>query len=227
MKGFKITVVHGERCGAKTWPTSCPSCSERVFYFSCGHGSKVFFDELGYPWPVHDCDESWARGLSRFTDDNGDTVVELKSGITVTRVFSKPASFTVEQSVISKAQPAEREKAPDHIVSIEPDRELSEPHIGILREIRLSVDPVRAFSMADTAMGRASLRSIGKQQMGKITVHVPYPTENYIESFTSWIPTKLLRERRIRRGATVALDLKRIQIVGRGYTWFCDSLEVV
>ena len=222
-----MIVVHGEWCGTKTWPTSCPSCSARVFYFSCNHGSKVFFDELGSPWPVHDCEKSWARGLTRFTDTNGDTVVELKPGITVTRSFSEPASFKVEQSIISKAQPAKRKKAPDPIVPIEPERELSESHIGIIREITLSVDPVRAFSMADTAMGRASLRSIGKQQMGKITVHVPYLIEDYIESFTSWIPTELLQEQRIRRGVTVALDLRRLQIVGRGYTWFCDSLEVV
>lgn len=32
-----------------------------VFYFSYGHGSKVFFDELGSPWPVHDCDTGGAR----------------------------------------------------------------------------------------------------------------------------------------------------------------------
>ncbi len=219
--------VHGEWCGTKTWPTLCPSCSARVFYFSCDHGSKVFFDELGSPWPIHDCHESWARGLRRFTDDNGDVVVELKPGITVTRSFANPASFKVEQSVISKAQPAKRKKKQDPIVPIEPERELSESHIGILREIRPCVDPVKAFRMADTAMGRASLGSIGKQEMGKITVHVPYPTEDYIESFTSWIPVKLLRDRRIKRGVTVALDLERIQIVGRGYTWFCDSLEVV
>lgn len=222
-----MTVVHGEWCGAKTWPTSCPSCSAGVFYFSCGHGSKVFFDELGYPWPVHDCEESWARGLRRFTDDNGDTVVELKPGVTLTRSFAKPASFKVEQSVISKAQPAKRKKAQEPIRSIEPERELSESHIGILREIRPRVDPMKAFGLPDTATGRASLGSVGKQEMGKITVHVPYPTEDYTESFTSWIPAKLLQDRRIERGVTVALDLDRIQIVGRGYTWFCDSLEIV
>ncbi len=217
-----MTVVHGEWCSTKTWPTSCPSCSKKVFFFSCDHGSKVFFDELGYPWPVHDCHESWARDLRRFTDDNGDTVVELKSGITVTRSFAKPASFRVEQSVISKARPANRMKAPDPIVAIEPERELSESHVGILREIRPCVDPVKAFRMPETATGRASLRSIGKQQVGKITVHVPYPTEDYTESFTSWVPAKLLRDRRIKRGVTVALDLERIRIVGRGYT--CSAI---
>ncbi|CAA9370825.1 MAG: hypothetical protein AVDCRST_MAG93-8417, partial [uncultured Chloroflexia bacterium] len=30
--------------------------------------------------------------------------------------------------------------------------------------------------------------------MGKITVHVPYPTEDYTESFTSWVQAKLLRD---------------------------------
>jgi hypothetical protein len=222
-----MTVVHGEWCGTKTWPTSCPSCSASVFYFSCNHGSRVFFDELGSPWPVHDCEESWARGLRRFTDDNGDTVVELKPGITVIRSLAKPASFRVEKSVISKAKPAKRMKAPDPFVAIEPERELSESHIGILREVRPHVDPVKAFRVPDTSIGRASLRSIGKQEMGKITVHVPYPTDDYIESLTSWIPAKVLRDRRIQRGVTVALDLERIQIMGRGYAWFCTSLELV
>src|ERR671933_662869 len=99
-----MTVVHGEWCETKTWPTSCPSCSAQVFYFSCDHG------------------------LRRFTDDNGDTVVELKPGITVTRSFAKPASFKVEQSIISEAQPAKRMKAPDPIVPVEPERELAESH---------------------------------------------------------------------------------------------------
>lgn len=222
-----MAVVHGEWCRTKTWPASCPECSKEVFFFSCDHGSKVFFDELGSPWPVHDCLKSWARDLRRFTDDKGDTVVELKPGITVTRSLAKPTSFKVEQSVISKAQPVKKKKARDTIVPIEPERELSESHIGVLREVRPYVDPVKAFSMADTAMGRASLGSIGKQEMGKITMHVPYPTEDYTESFTSWVPAKLLRDRRIKRGVTVAVDLERIRIVGRGYTWFCDSLEAL
>lgn len=222
-----MMAVHGEWCNAKTWPTSCPSCSAKVFYFSCGHGSKVFFDELGSPWTVHDCEETWARGLRRFTADNGDTVVELKPGITVTRSFAKPASFSVEQSVIASAHPAKKKRAQGSIRAIEPERELSKSHEGILREVRPHVDPMKAFGMPDTITGRASLRSIGKQETGKITVHVPYPTEDYTESFTPWVPAKLLRDRWIRRGVTVAVDLYRIQIVGRGYTWFCDSLEVL
>ena len=223
-----MTVIHGEWCGAKTYPTSCPTCTASVFYFSCGHGSRVFFDELGSPWPIHDCEESWARNLKRYTDENGDTVVELKPGITVTRSFARPGSFKVDQSVLSKALPSKKVKAPDPIVPIEPARNLSESHVGVLREIRPSVDPVRAFGVADTAVGRALLGSIGKQEMGKITVHVPYPEEDfYTESFTSWIPARVLRDRRIKRGAKVALKLESVHIVGHGHAWFCGSLKVV
>ena len=45
----------------KTYPTRCKYCQKRVFYFSCDHGSKVFFDKLGHPWPVHRCPEYYQR----------------------------------------------------------------------------------------------------------------------------------------------------------------------
>ena len=47
---------HGPHiCASTTYPTVCPRCRQDVFYFSCSHGSKVFFDDLGEDWPEHDC----------------------------------------------------------------------------------------------------------------------------------------------------------------------------
>ena len=59
--GYYNGTTHGERCNAKTYPTRCKYCKKDVFYFSCDHGSKVFFDQLGDPWPVHSCPESNQR----------------------------------------------------------------------------------------------------------------------------------------------------------------------
>ena len=50
-------VSHGYWCNTKTYPMKCQYCHEKVFYFSCDHGCKVFFDELGDPWPEHYCEE--------------------------------------------------------------------------------------------------------------------------------------------------------------------------
>lgn len=37
---------------------SCPVCGESVFYYCNSHGSSVFFDELGPPWPKHPCTDN-------------------------------------------------------------------------------------------------------------------------------------------------------------------------
>jgi hypothetical protein len=36
----------------------CPVCGADVFYYQNEWGSRVFFDELGPPWPKHPCTES-------------------------------------------------------------------------------------------------------------------------------------------------------------------------
>ena len=33
----------------------CPVCGESVFFYRNEYGSRVFFDELGPPWPKHPC----------------------------------------------------------------------------------------------------------------------------------------------------------------------------
>lgn len=33
----------------------CPVCGDPVFYYQNAFGSRVFFDELGPPWPKHPC----------------------------------------------------------------------------------------------------------------------------------------------------------------------------
>jgi hypothetical protein len=40
----------------------CPVCGCRVFFYQNEYGSRVFFDDLGPPWPKHPCtDNSWYR----------------------------------------------------------------------------------------------------------------------------------------------------------------------
>ena len=37
---------------------SCPICGRSVFFYSNSNGSRVFFDELGPPWPKHPCTDN-------------------------------------------------------------------------------------------------------------------------------------------------------------------------
>jgi predicted nucleic acid-binding Zn-ribbon protein len=46
----------------------CPKCGQRVFFYQNEHGSKVFFDQLGHPWPKHGCFKESSRTASASVD---------------------------------------------------------------------------------------------------------------------------------------------------------------
>ena len=39
----------------------CPVCHERVFFYQSEDGGRVFFDDLGPPWPKHPCTDNSTR----------------------------------------------------------------------------------------------------------------------------------------------------------------------
>lgn len=36
----------------------CPVCGEKVYFYQSIHGGRVFFDDLGWPWPKHKCTDN-------------------------------------------------------------------------------------------------------------------------------------------------------------------------
>lgn len=49
-----------------TWvnPTAhCPECGADVFFYSNEYGSRVYFDDLGPPWPKHPCTDTSFDGF--------------------------------------------------------------------------------------------------------------------------------------------------------------------
>ena len=46
----------------------CPVCGATVFFYQSSAGGRVFFDELGPPWPKHPCTDNPALPVSRPTE---------------------------------------------------------------------------------------------------------------------------------------------------------------
>lgn len=42
----------------------CPVCDAAVFFYANQHGSRVYFDELGHPWPKHPCTDNNIRSFA-------------------------------------------------------------------------------------------------------------------------------------------------------------------
>ncbi len=212
--------THGEWCGARTWKTLCPTCGEQVYFFMCNCGCRVYFDDLGNPWPIHDCDTSWTRKLIRTTDETGTITVRLSEGINVIRPSK---SIDLDAKVIERVKLKRISEDSNNITSVNPKMSENINITGVLREIFKEVDPFVKFNLPKTDMAYAFLGPIGKQSSGKITVHVH---SNSIESFTTWIPSCLINDSRIKTGLTVFLILK-CQKIKDEKVWFCDCFEVL
>jgi hypothetical protein len=58
----------------------CPECGANVFFYQSPHGGRVFFDELGPPWPKHPCTDTHVRRTS----------MDLVLAVEDTPITSKP-----------------------------------------------------------------------------------------------------------------------------------------
>ena len=60
--------THGPYCRTKTFPVDCRYCSSTIFLLQCTCGSAVLLEELGWPWPRHDCGGAGGEKLPRGWD---------------------------------------------------------------------------------------------------------------------------------------------------------------
>jgi hypothetical protein len=184
----------------------------------------VFFDELGPPWPIHDCQLSWARRLERTRAPDGTITAKLSEHTTISR---PPEDFSVESGVVDRAKEKVRRGKPDPIVAIRATRGASLTVIGELRELARRADAVRATRVPNTQMGRAFLGPIGAQPVGRITVHADGLTADQLRSFTAWVPAEFLSDTNLTRGILVEIALDGVVVETHGPVWFCKSVRIV
>ena len=217
-----MPATHGWWCGAKTWPTKCPSCSQPVFFFQCDCGSKVFFDKLGEPWPVHDCDTAWARSLKRKRGPSGSVTVEIAEGITAYR----PPEGPISVEVVSQAK--RRQIQRDPIVAVPPSTGRERVHVtGVVRELRKDVDVIESLKLPDSPMTTALLGPLGKGRWGRVTIHAPSSKGDVLHSYTAWIMHEELSNPKHSKGITVEADLHGYSVPGKdAVMWVCDEYRI-
>ncbi len=59
----------------------CPVCGIAVFFYSSPFGGRVFFDELGPPWPKHGCTDNGRYVVVKNISDSNELPTKTFSGI--------------------------------------------------------------------------------------------------------------------------------------------------
>lgn len=67
-KSYKNTNVLS---GSWVEPNStCPVCGQGVYFYQSEHGGRIYFDELGPPWPKHVCTDNVEDGKKAYSGEN-------------------------------------------------------------------------------------------------------------------------------------------------------------
>jgi len=219
--------THGYWCNSRTYPCKCPGCGGSVFFFHCDCGSRVFFDELGQPWPIHDCETSWTRKLVRKKDASGKITVRLNNNVVVIR---PPELFDVDGEFVSKSLGRARKNIQDPIQRIDPpeNSDATIEVVGILREKRAVVDVSKSLRLPNmTAMAAAFLGPLAKGKWGKATLHEKDAAKDVINSYTIWVRSDVMLDSRNSVGIVVSTQIKPHRLPGAPAVWRCQNYEIL
>ena len=217
--------MHGVNCTTCTFPTKCKNCGDNVFFFSCSCGSRVFFDELGQPWPEHDCgfsrsDDRWARGRPRTNLAGGGVQVDISAGVTATRPAEDGRrTWNVHPSVVKKARRNARARKCNPIESVPPGADWTAEITGVVRGLDRCIDVYQRLKLPRTAINEAFLGTLGVGDWGRVVIHV---LDSVTYSYTAWVPMSLLPREGVEHGVTVSAKLVRQDVAGKAREWVCQ-----
>lgn len=219
-------MAHGDWCRTRTYPTRCRICRADVFYFSCTCGSKVFFDSLGSPWPLHRCgDHIDYDGLVNFMGKEA-----LARGLETS--MSAPGWLiegAYERRIVRAArQPRKRRKVRERqILRQDTYGGLKTEETGFVREFTPEVDLHGRLGVPQTAAGAAVLGELGRASFAQITIQTAALGDEDDFSYTFFVEAARVASLSIQMGGLVQCRLRGVDILGRSAVWICDEIEVV
>ena len=209
--------AHGFHCNARTFPMICKYCGRQVFFFSCDHGSKVFFDELGAPWKVHTCVERAIAILGKERIEQEIAERMMSSYMSVD--YERYVRFAQKQQ---QEQPKRREK---ELVPLAPYPRVEAQEMGIIRELSLEVNLFKKLKVEDTPQWRSALGKLLNEAQAQVTIHTGALGEDDPYSVTFFVKRKIIKEKALTIGDFVECSLVGYPVPGRDTLWMCTALR--
>ncbi len=227
--------THGYWCNTRTFPTNCPSCGSAVFFFRCDHESRVFFDALGSPWPLHNCFVRNTRasnltpakprpsGKSALTTLAGVSFSVQRPNHGLLSGLFRGIDGEIVQRIKSNA-PSLRDT-----VKMEPLGSGQETLIGVVSDIH-TLSLIDRFDIgADTIGANLLEQQLGTLNVTQVTILVDDiaidPAAEDFMSYTAWCSEDVSEALTV--GSVVNATILVEDILKIGRRWVAKSLEVL
>ena len=218
-------------CNTKTFPLKCRYCGSRIFFFQCDHESRVLFDALGWPWPLHDC--LGPRPTSKPRPTNDSTYKALQ-GVQFTVRDERRSGLihgmrrfngSIDAAILSRVEQSESTTRDTMRVDAIGGEET---HIGTVSHIGEVSLESRYGIESDSIGARLISSTLGGLTVAQITILVDEfasdPDALDFMSYTFWCDPGLVPER-LSTGDIVSATFSPGQMAGVGLKWVASSLE--
>ena len=204
---------------SRTIPTRCPYCGAKVFFYTDEYGSKVFFDELGPPWPKHSCSKH-----------DADTAFATSTVTGPVGRFVHVGGHLIHESeyasrVIAGASKRKKWKPP--IVSIQPEKggeEVSD--YGVLREIVPQINVFKKLQVEKrTKIASKLFGYLLDTDWAQVSIHVDDLAEDEIRSYTMLIMRDDVSSIDLRKGCVVRFTAQGEKLPFRKPIWICREID--
>ena len=221
---------HPYDCTERKYPTTCQFCSQRVIYWECYHGSKVFFDNSGQ----HSC-----SGRTSGTNPLLPRPSGMKSWTTLTRVsqsvqpdyydllpgmerFRGAIAADLARYRKGASESQQRETVPMYPYAGSRDRV-----IGDVADVHTFYLPERLGLGEDSVLARNLGRTFPGLQATQITILVDDilndPDAVDVMSYTVWCPTELVPQDLSRR-QSISVTITSLEILSLGHKWVVEDI---
>lgn len=190
--------THDITCITKAFLTTCPSCGTAAWFFSCSCGSKVFFEQLGYPWEIHECREyRLKREVLLIQHSERLSSDEIFRMITA---HEKRSGVDIDEKVLEMIEDVlGRRKYPLSLNEVVPAKGLND----ISGKIMTLNNPVNIFKKLDyppTEMGKKMLAPIGGKQWAQIVVRTRPDKRNRCLEYLCYVEVDYIKKNSLKQG---------------------------
>src|SRR5579871_2050989 len=223
--------AHGWWCHPRVWPMLCRYCGQRVFFYQCDHESKVFFDDLGDPWPKHDCG-GYTRSLGGPPPSGrrGPTVFRrIKGSDALTPLIESKTlnEDVIDDEVLTTVEEHEKRAGNEPFRKIDAAKGQTVDEMGIVREFFPSVDLFARLRVPSKGLGAKWLGALGREPIAQVTVHVGGLAAQQQDSYTFYVARRLCDRLSVEKGSLVEITLVAHLIPEKANVWRCTKMKLV
>ena len=210
--------THGPDCETRTWKTTCPDCGRLVWFLSCTCGSKVFFDNKGYPWRLHS--ESCPVYFIRQQLDDNVSVLEIRSLVErrATEIH-QPVPVEIDHLLRDLGAPGKK-----NFVHMLPDPVPVFVH-GEVKQAN-PVNIFKKYQVTDNPINRKILGCFAEERYLEVIVEeIPDADQRTIRRSSFLIPCRELDGCGFKAGLVIDVELTAKEIYDESVAWVAGQID--